>query len=130
MAVKIAEGKSRAMQKGYEMDVVHEEDESELSPGRSTLVSPTGTPAGVVDIQGDKRRSESKYSRPKSLLAIAGVEGEDGDEKEQPPLPALTAGDSTVAGQQWPLIDEIACAIREWYGVSYSCTLSDIWIWN
>lgn len=129
MAVRQAEEKSRALAKGYEMDVVQEEDESELSPGSKAGVSspviingdhrPTETGTG-----NEKRRSMGPgpagqgRARPKSLLALAGAEMELDEEKEQPPLPTLTAGDSTLAGQQWPLIDEIACAIREWYGVS------------
>lgn len=141
-AVRMAEEKAQAAAKGYEMDVVQEEDESELSPGnKSTVVSPAlnngdlGQMEGVVDVQGTKRRSTgmasapngsgpSRTGRPKSLLLLANGNGdtEEAGDKEQPPLPTLTAGDSTVSGQQWPLIDEIACAIREWYGVS-----RDIW---
>lgn len=56
--------------------------------------------------------------RPKSLVLAAKPRV-----KEQPPLPTLTAGDSTVAGQQWPLVDEIACAIREWHAVSCACVV-------
>ena len=58
----------------------------------------------------------SRTPRPKSFIAEGRktIYGE-AEEKEQPPLPRLTAGDSTLAGQQWPLVDEIACAIRDWY---------------
>lgn len=37
------------------------------------------------------------------------------NEKLSTPLPALKAGDETVSGRDEPLIDEIACALREWY---------------
>ncbi|EFP83337.2 hypothetical protein PGT21_031228 [Puccinia graminis f. sp. tritici] len=36
-------------------------------------------------------------------------------EKLSTPLPSLKAGDETVSGRDEPLIDEIACALREWY---------------
>ncbi|EGF98551.1 uncharacterized protein MELLADRAFT_40818 [Melampsora larici-populina 98AG31] len=36
-------------------------------------------------------------------------------EKLPPPLPSLKAGDETVSGRDEPLVDEIACALREWY---------------
>ena len=95
--------------------------------------SPSG-PNGTAPAEGSLSRSNSKRKsltlaiaanavagpsrtpRPKSLIAERRktIDGED-EEKEQPPLPRLTAGDSTLAGQQWPLVDEIACAIRDWY---------------
>lgn len=62
--------------------------------------------------------------RPKSLL----LDGRKpptmavNTSKPQPPVPTITAGDSTMAGQAWPLVDEIACAIREWHEVSRSRT--------
>jgi hypothetical protein len=61
----------------------------------------------------------TRHSRPRSLV-VDQIRGAalDAEDKDQPPLPKFTAGDSTVAGQHWPLVDEIACAIREWYGVS------------
>ncbi|WAR56682.1 hypothetical protein PtB15_7B532 [Puccinia triticina] len=37
------------------------------------------------------------------------------DQKLSTPLPSLKAGDETVSGRDEPLIDEIACALREWY---------------
>ncbi|KAG0151305.1 hypothetical protein CROQUDRAFT_36914 [Cronartium quercuum f. sp. fusiforme G11] len=36
-------------------------------------------------------------------------------EKLPPPLPSLKSGDETVSGRDEPLVDEIACALREWY---------------
>ncbi|KAI7952095.1 hypothetical protein MJO28_007779 [Puccinia striiformis f. sp. tritici] len=37
------------------------------------------------------------------------------NEKLSTPLPSLKSGDETVSGRDEPLIDEIACALREWY---------------
>ncbi|WVQ84302.1 hypothetical protein IAT38_006454 [Cryptococcus sp. DSM 104549] len=109
------------------MDTVKEEDEAELD--RISEMSHAQSPIrGVVDVgpqEGKaadglvRRRSVgggiSRASRPMSLALENMQEGNE-EAKEQPPLPKLTAGDSTIAGQQWPLVDEIACAIREWYG--------------
>ncbi|KAI8452969.1 hypothetical protein BY996DRAFT_6415054 [Phakopsora pachyrhizi] len=40
-------------------------------------------------------------------------------EKLPIPLPALKTGDETTSGRDEPLIDEIACALREWYTLLY-----------
>lgn len=106
-ARELAEDRAREMQ--LQMDAVREEDEDELNgdamgSGPPSPMKPNGSSSNLL------RRNH----RPASLVLAAPRE------KEQPPLPTLTAGDSTVAGQQWPLVDEIACAIREWYAVSRS----------
>ena len=110
-ALRIAEEKSRnGIGWASEMEAVKEEDEEALSPGR--------TLGPVIDIpSGDKRPGIVRPNRPKSLVLDGTATTVTEMEKEQPPLPKLTAGDSTVAGQQWPLVDEIACAVREWHGV-------------
>ena len=77
----------------------------------------------VVDIPGEvssslaPRKSISRSHRPTSLVLDKRKSAPPtaGPEKEEPPLPRLTAGDTTLAGQHWPLVDEIACAVREWY---------------
>ena len=98
---------------GVEMEVVKEEDEEGHSSPK-----PNGH-ADVVDIPAtaENRRSSIngvRSKRPKSLILERNPTAAE-ENKDQPPLPRLTAGDSTVAGQQYPLVDEIACAIREWY---------------
>lgn len=45
---------------------------------------------------------------------IAGANQSQAD-KLTPPLPSLKAGDETASGRDEPLVDEIACALREWY---------------
>jgi dedicator of cytokinesis protein 3 len=70
---------------------------------------------GTVQSSPKKRPNVLKRSHRPTSLILSRVPQR---LKEQPPLPTLTAGDSTVAGQQWPLVDEIACALREWYSVS------------
>lgn len=37
-----------------------------------------------------------------------------------PPLPSLKCGDETLSGAHDPLIDEIACALREWSALTYN----------
>ena len=123
-AVRLAEGKSRNGPSSHmgEMEAVEEEDEDAMSPGRSEgpviNIAPSGQLQSLPATSGMGRAN-----RPKSLvLDPKGLGGKEED-KAQPPLPRLTAGDSTDAGQNWPLIDEIACAIREWYEVSDRCLL-------
>ena len=40
-------------------------------------------------------------------------------DRPPPPLPSLKAGDETKSGAQEPLVDEIACALREWSSLMY-----------
>ena len=66
-------------------------------------------------------RNGQREGRPISLqLDQAGPSRrrDEGRRKEEAPLPSLTAGDTTLAGLNLPIVDEIACAVREWYAVS------------
>nr|XP_019044242.1 hypothetical protein I302_07525 [Kwoniella bestiolae CBS 10118]OCF23172.1 hypothetical protein I302_07525 [Kwoniella bestiolae CBS 10118] len=132
-AIRAAEEKARNANPSWvgEMDTVKEEEEGEgtdaSSPPRERE---EGTEEGVVDVEAHNGKSPNKLerrstlgkrdglrtNRPKSLVLESKLAQLEEENKEQPPLPKLTAGDSTIAGQQWPLVDEIACAIREWYG--------------
>ncbi|KAK8853154.1 hypothetical protein IAR55_003855 [Kwoniella newhampshirensis] len=131
-AVRLAEERSRNAPPGWvgEMDTVKEEDEGDgydlSSPQRGIVnVEAQGQNRNVMDTATKRKSIGSgtggagilvRANRPKTLVfEQKGLEEEE-ENKEQPPLPKLTAGDSTIAGQQWPLVDEIACAIREWYG--------------
>lgn len=109
-----------------EMDTVKEEDEGDAGlASRSQIFglemavvevgSSEGRPADALSRKGSEN-GFPRPNRPKSL-ALEQAKTVIEEDKDQPPLPKLTAGDSTVGGQQWPLIDEIACAIREWYSV-------------
>ncbi|OCF44595.1 hypothetical protein I317_01482 [Kwoniella heveanensis CBS 569] len=124
-AVRQAEERSKNANPSWvdEMGTVKEEDEAEgyevTSP--HTQVVDVETIAGKTPETVVRRHSIGKgagsgirSNRPKSLILEKKPE-EVEEDKEQPPLPKLTAGDSTISGQQWPLVDEIACAIREWY---------------
>ncbi|EIW72245.1 hypothetical protein TREMEDRAFT_25841 [Tremella mesenterica DSM 1558] len=83
-----------------------------------------GMTTGIIEISQEnpseppsvgRIRSMSRPNRPRSLLLDRRKTMPPEPEKEEPPLPQLTAGDSTIAGQHWPLVDEISCAIREWF---------------
>ncbi|WRT70308.1 uncharacterized protein IL334_007306 [Kwoniella shivajii] len=129
-AVRAAEEKARNANPSWigEMDTVKEEEEGEgydvASPQKhsdleSDVVDVANQNGGTRDVLERRssvgKRDGLRSNRPKSLVFESRATHVEED-KEQPPLPKLTAGDSTVAGQQWPLVDEIACAIREWYG--------------
>ncbi|GAA5859498.1 hypothetical protein JCM1840_004642 [Sporobolomyces johnsonii] len=45
---------------------------------------------------------------------------EPADTRPAPPLPNLKCGDETASGADEPLIDEIACALREWASLLYT----------
>lgn len=121
-AVRLAEEKSRNGTLSWvgEMEAVKEEDEDVASPGRCFgSIIDISAPGKELSSPTSKSNGITRPHRPKSLVLES--KGDRQEDKEQAPLPKLTAGDSTIAGQQWPLVDEIACAIREWYGVSPAC---------
>jgi dedicator of cytokinesis protein 3 len=130
-AVRVAQEQAAATSRVGEMEAVREEDEGEglVSGGVSGPSGHTASnsvDANGVNVDGTSRKRRSvgpgggmgRSNRPKSLLLESMQATNQEEDKEQPPLPQLTAGDATLAGAQWPLVDEIACAIREWYGVS------------
>ncbi|WVR00207.1 hypothetical protein IAU59_007349 [Kwoniella sp. CBS 9459] len=130
-ALRQAEERSKNTNPSWvdEMGTVKEEDEAEgydvTSPQKEVVdveaqaqASASRTPDTVVRRQsiGKGAGGGIRSNRPKSLVLEQRPKENEEEDKEQPPLPKLTAGDSTISGQQWPLVDEIACAIREWYG--------------
>ncbi|GJN92547.1 hypothetical protein Rhopal_005577-T1 [Rhodotorula paludigena] len=60
--------------------------------------------------------SEQKIALQSSRLANGGGF----HTRPNPPLPNLKCGDETLAGADEPLIDEIACALREWASLLYT----------
>ncbi|PWN21805.1 hypothetical protein BCV69DRAFT_268306, partial [Microstroma glucosiphilum] len=42
------------------------------------------------------------------------------DSRPAPPLPSLKCSDETISGAEEPLVDEIACALREWGSLAYT----------
>ena len=59
--------------------------------------------------------------RLSNLLQLSPIrtEGPSGA-RPPPPLPSLKCGDETAAGAMEPLVDEVACALREWYSLLYT----------
>ncbi|GAC97073.1 hypothetical protein PHSY_004657 [Pseudozyma hubeiensis SY62] len=57
-----------------------------------------------------------------SIEAVSQEIGANGQlvERPPPPLPSLKCGDETSAGALEPLVDEIACALREWSALTYT----------
>ena len=102
-----------------ELAEVREEDENKDEG--SIAASKVEGVAEVIDVTSSPRLTATdtpaRPKRPKSLVLDGGAKPPH-PTKPQPPVPVITAGDSTVAGQAWPLVDEIACAIREWHEVS------------
>lgn len=104
------------------------------SDGSASAYTKTGDTPGVIEgllhmhareDSGELRTPPGQIKRdakPKALqlqdAAVIKEQRGEGREKQEAPLPRLTAGDSTVAGQTMPIVDEIACAVREWYAVS------------
>ncbi|MBW0469397.1 hypothetical protein O181_009112 [Austropuccinia psidii MF-1] len=85
---------SRTFSKNHvPMDTLPEEDESDLI---TNYFKPIKSPS----------QSQLESNNPKV-------------EKLTPPLPSLKASDETISGRDEPLIDEIACALREWYDLLY-----------
>jgi len=104
-----------------ELAEVREEDEEKPNGDIIETSRPVGT-AEVIDVTSSPKLlatsngGPKRPNRPKSLH-LDNSRKVTHPSKPQPPVPVITAGDSTIAGQAWPLVDEIACAIREWHEV-------------
>lgn len=66
---------------------------------------------------GEPSSSSSKIGY-RQQIGLNGNETLDSD-RPPPPLPSLVGGDETLSGQKEPLVDEIACALREWGSLMY-----------
>jgi dedicator of cytokinesis protein 3 len=112
-----------AKQPMRELEGVREEVEDKQEGGSSKSARQDDT-VEVIDVAASSQHLEpstngiSRPNRPKSLL-LNGKQPQTHPTKPQPPVPTITAGDSTIAGEAWPLVDEIACAIREWHEVRF-----------
>ena len=67
-------------------------------------------------------RTPSNASQTGQTPILNGTNGNQSfeDDRPAPPLPSLKTGDETAAGIDEPLIDEIACALREYNALLYS----------
>ncbi|GAA6011108.1 hypothetical protein JCM11491_006730, partial [Sporobolomyces phaffii] len=71
------------------------------SPSKSKNRASIGS---VTSLGAPARFSSSSLRPPSEVL----------ESRPDPPLPNLKCGDETTLGAQEPLVDEIACALREW----------------
>ncbi|PWN49826.1 hypothetical protein IE53DRAFT_316947 [Violaceomyces palustris] len=67
----------------------------------------------------EEDESVSQPASPRRPLNGAGTRLSEPVEKPPPPLPSLKCGDETFSGATEPLVDEIACALREWGTLMY-----------
>lgn len=107
------------------MEPLHEEDETEHATPR-TSGHMTTSPSSRFGL-GMRRSRLSNNSISTELISPqmspsysrSSPASPVGPVRPAPPLPSLKAGDETMAGSDEPLIDEIACALREWYALLY-----------
>lgn len=87
-----------------QMETLPEEDENVPSQPNSPLVS-----------------TKANDSAPKSIRSVSlRTDPPELDNRPPPPLPSLKCGDETASGSIEPLVDEIACALREWSSLIYT----------
>lgn len=95
------------------MEPLQEEDEEEV-------MSPTEAAIDLTGI-GSNGGTPSKARNRASVVSFQGSRlsqygaGAAEDTRPPPPLPNLKCGDETMSGQVEPLVDEVACALREWH---------------
>ncbi|GAA6012300.1 hypothetical protein JCM10207_002794 [Rhodosporidiobolus poonsookiae] len=83
------------------------------SPSKSRNRSSVGSLASFAQQLSSEQKSAFRASR---LSYGAPTE----DLRPPPPLPNLKCGDETLSGVEEPLVDEIACALREWASLLYT----------
>ena len=119
------------------MDTLAEEDEEELeAPTPVTAAAESlmkGLHSPATPGRHHNRASVSSLASfanqmsPEQQLALQSGRGlfygqpeQPVDPRPAPPLPNLKCGDETASGAAEPLIDEIACALREWAALLYT----------
>ncbi|GAA5973495.1 hypothetical protein JCM11641_006492 [Rhodosporidiobolus odoratus] len=123
------------------MDTLEEEDEDEYEYGASGEGIPKRL-NGAVDFASSSNGKATRSRNRSSVGSLAsfaqqlspeqkkdfqasrlsqqlGQEHEE-DLRPPPPLPNLKCGDETASGVEEPLVDEIACALREWASLLYT----------
>lgn len=95
-------GKGKARMEALPEDEEEDEEDNLTSNGSvvpRTSKQPTASTTSNSQTSSTRHQALSSFAR----------------EKLPPPIPSLKAGDETLAGSREPLVDEIACALREWY---------------
>ncbi|KAL5528219.1 DCK1 [Sanghuangporus sanghuang] len=100
-----------ARERGREMEPLKEEDEeAEQAPSRKSFR--LGPPPDQANLS---RAGLPVY--PPSIRSTSPSESQ--PFKPLPPRPSLKSGDDTASGQEQPIIDEIASALREWHNLMF-----------
>ncbi|KPV73694.1 uncharacterized protein RHOBADRAFT_54888 [Rhodotorula graminis WP1] len=89
----------------------------QLAPASSSTKARNRSSVGSAATFGQQFATEQRVAFRSSRLSFTG----DLDAaRPPPPLPNLKCGDETISGTDEPLVDEIACALREWASALYS----------
>ncbi|KAF8521278.1 cytoplasmic protein [Hysterangium stoloniferum] len=103
---------------GAAMSTLLEETEEEIEAAMSRRSHRLGPPPGLASVTGGRGPISSTRATP-SLRSVSPSESQNAL-KPIPPRPALKSGDETISGSYQPIIDEIASALREWYGLIFT----------
>ena len=100
------------------METLPEEDENIASPPGSPQTN-TQLRSGELGGQTASTLGQSKVTFDSSRQSFILHDTQADEERPPPPLPSLKCGDETKSGGVEPLVDEIACALREWSTLMY-----------
>lgn len=107
------------------METLPEEDENVPSQPNSPSapefkqndVSIAGSFSALTSSVPGQSKVTLDHSRQSFILQDPAQQND--EERPPPPLPSLKCGDETRTGVEEPLVDEIACALREWSTLMY-----------
>lgn len=101
------------------METLPEEDENVPSQPTSPLMV-TIKPGEVTSPGGGAASDKGKVTFDNSRQSFVLQEAQPDEDRPPPPLPSLKCGDETASGATEPLVDEIACSLREWSTLMYA----------
>lgn len=111
------------------MEALPEEDEGEYDDSTVTIASASRANGGSPQPPNSARKSRLSTSSMASEFANAIADPRRLSQRSQlngidlrppPPLPNLKCGDETLSGANEPLVDEVACALRDWTALLYT----------
>ncbi|BGP02104.1 Deoxycytidine kinase 1 [Rhodotorula toruloides] len=113
------------------MESLQEEEEPEDDDGRALVERRQHQAPNGATLPASPRKRSRNCASITSLgsvggsfqsarLSRLGLASPGADERSPPPLPSLKCGDETSSGVDEPLIDEIACALREWQNLMHA----------
>lgn len=108
-------GHAPKTQRNGRMEPLKEEDEEEaVSPTEAAVDFTSFGMNGGTPSKARNRASVTSFQGSR-LSQYGSAQVDAVDARPPPPLPNLKCGDETLAGQTEPLVDEIACAERQWH---------------